>query len=152
LLIQRLDYHQCCGAADAIENLLSVAAGFDQSFAALNQSCHAVVDGNYVGVVVTRVGGNLKQAGINEENRGRLFERWCSRGNDQGAEIGIDHRSDHCSLFWRADQTGKPSPVGLRATLDIGRSGRCHFHVQVPIEPDCYLSRRTAIDSSVDMR
>ncbi|MNQ96463.1 Swarming motility regulation sensor protein RssA [compost metagenome] len=60
--------------------------------------------------------------GINEQDRDRLFERFYSRGNAQGAGLGLtivkaiaDHLGGQIKLENR-------SPGGLRATLEIRRS------------------------------
>ncbi|MNF84958.1 Swarming motility regulation sensor protein RssA [compost metagenome] len=59
--------------------------------------------------------------GINEEDRDRLFERFYSRGNDQGAGLGLTIVQAIADRLGGQIKLENRIPVGLRATLKICR-------------------------------
>ena len=60
--------------------------------------------------------------GINEDDRARLFERFYSRGNDQGAGLGLTIVQAIADRLGGQIKLENRSPAGLRATLEIGRA------------------------------
>ncbi|MBZ9783680.1 two-component sensor histidine kinase, partial [Pseudomonas sp. REP124] len=60
--------------------------------------------------------------GIREEERDRLFERFYSRGNDQGAGLGLTIVQTIAARFGGQIKLENRTPSGLRATLKIGDS------------------------------
>ncbi|MNL12792.1 Swarming motility regulation sensor protein RssA [compost metagenome] len=59
--------------------------------------------------------------GINEKDRHRLFERFYSRGNVQGAGLGLTIVQAIADRVGGQIRLENRSPTGLRATLEIGR-------------------------------
>ena len=59
--------------------------------------------------------------GINEEDRDRLFERFYSRGNDQGAGLGLNIVQAIADRLGGQVRLENRTPTGLRATLEILR-------------------------------
>ncbi|CAI8985700.1 two-component system, OmpR family, sensor histidine kinase QseC [Pseudomonas sp. IT-P258] len=59
--------------------------------------------------------------GINEQDRDRLFERFYSRGNDQGAGLGLTIVKAIADRFGGQVKLENRTPGGLRATLEIRR-------------------------------
>ncbi|MCK1789175.1 sensor histidine kinase [Pseudomonas violetae] len=59
--------------------------------------------------------------GINEEDRDRLFERFYSRGNDQGAGLGLNIVQAIADRLGGQVRLENRTPSGLRATLEIFR-------------------------------
>nr|WP_314525972.1 ATP-binding protein [uncultured Pseudomonas sp.] len=57
--------------------------------------------------------------GINEEDRDRLFERFYSRGNDQGAGLGLNIVQVIAERLGGQVRLENRPPTGLRATLEI---------------------------------
>ncbi|WP_095151698.1 ATP-binding protein [Pseudomonas sp. Irchel s3b5] len=62
--------------------------------------------------------------GIDEGDRDRLFERFYSRGNDQGAGLGLTIVQAIAHRYGGQVSLENRVPKGLRATLEIGRSDR----------------------------
>jgi two-component system sensor histidine kinase QseC len=62
--------------------------------------------------------------GIDEGDRDRLFERFYSRGNDQGAGLGLTIVQAIADRYGGQVSLENRVPKGLRATLEIGRSDR----------------------------
>ena len=60
--------------------------------------------------------------GINEQDRERLFERFYSSGNHQGAGLGLTIVKAIADRFGGQIKLENRSPGGLRATLEIRRS------------------------------
>ena len=59
--------------------------------------------------------------GINEQDRDRLFERFYSRGNDQGAGLGLTIVKAIADRLGGRIKLDNRVPGGLCATLEIGR-------------------------------
>ncbi|OOG14366.1 ATP-binding protein [Pseudomonas sp. C9] len=59
--------------------------------------------------------------GINEEDHDRLFERFYSRGNDQGAGLGLTIVRAIAERFGGQIELENRTPTGLRATLEFCR-------------------------------
>jgi two-component system sensor histidine kinase QseC len=59
--------------------------------------------------------------GINEEDRDRLFERFYSRGNNEGAGLGLAIVQAIAERFGGQIRLENRNPQGLRATLELRR-------------------------------
>lgn len=98
----------------ALNNLVTNAANFSPPNGLITVSLHATEIGYELSV-------EDEGPGINEQDRDRLFERFYSRGNDQGAGLGLTIVQAIAARLGGQVKLENRSPLGLRATLEIAR-------------------------------
>ncbi|MNF64907.1 Swarming motility regulation sensor protein RssA [compost metagenome] len=98
----------------ALNNLVTNAANFSPPNGLITVSLHATENGYELSV-------EDEGPGINEQDRDRLFERFYSRGNDQGAGLGLTIVQAIAARLGGQVKLENRSPLGLRATLAVAR-------------------------------
>ncbi|KAB0488548.1 Signal transduction histidine kinase [Pseudomonas reinekei] len=99
----------------ALNNLVTNAANFSPLNGLITVSLHTTQNGYELSV-------QDEGPGINEQDRDRLFERFYSRGNDQGAGLGLTIVQAIAARLGGQVKLENRSPSGLRATLEIART------------------------------
>lgn len=99
----------------ALNNLVTNAANFSPRHGLIRVTLAAKENGYELSV-------EDEGPGINEDDRERLFERFYSRGNDQGAGLGLTIVQAIADRLGGQIKLENRSPAGLRATLEIGRA------------------------------
>jgi two-component system sensor histidine kinase QseC len=98
----------------ALNNLVTNAANFSAPHGLVTVSLSKTQNGFELSV-------DDEGPGINEEDRDRLFERFYSRGNNQGAGLGLAIVQAIADRLGGQVKLQNRSPKGLRATLEIRR-------------------------------
>jgi two-component system sensor histidine kinase QseC len=98
----------------ALNNLVTNAANFSAPHGLVTVSLTKTQNGFELSV-------DDEGPGINEEDRDRLFERFYSRGNNQGAGLGLAIVQAIADRLGGQVKLQNRSPKGLRATLEIRR-------------------------------
>ncbi len=98
----------------ALNNLVTNAANFSPPNGLITVSLHATENGYELSV-------EDEGPGINQQDRDRLLERFYSRGNDQGAGLGLTMVQAIAARLGGQVKLENRSPLGLRATLAVAR-------------------------------
>ena len=96
----------------ALNNLVTNAANFSPPHGVIRVTLVARENGFELSV-------EDEGPGINEDDRDRLFERFYSRGNDQGAGLGLTIVQAIAGRYGGKVMLQNRVPKGLRATLEI---------------------------------
>jgi two-component system sensor histidine kinase QseC len=96
----------------ALNNLVTNAANFSPPHGVIRVTLVARENGFELSV-------EDEGPGINEDDRDRLFERFYSRGNDQGAGLGLTIVQAIAGRYGGKVMLENRVPKGLRATLEI---------------------------------